>query len=224
MPSVLFIGLLNCVAVFPAERDLLYSEFSDRAYEMEPFFVAYNLIELPLEIISAFLYTICVMFLVGLNFSLTSFFCMVLAIFALVNVGESIGIAFCSFVNNVGFSVSLTNSVLGVFTVMSGILSAQMPVFLDRFNRISPVPYFARLLLINEFESSKTFSCTVEEIESQNCIYRSGSDVLRLLTSGDDVFKFEYEQFGFYIIVGCILTVVYRILSYLILKARTNKI
>ena len=42
--SVLFIGLLNCVAVFPAERNLLFFEYADGTYSVEPFMVAYNFI------------------------------------------------------------------------------------------------------------------------------------------------------------------------------------
>lgn len=37
--------LLNCVAVFPSERDILFHERADEAYSVEPFFLAYNLIE-----------------------------------------------------------------------------------------------------------------------------------------------------------------------------------
>ncbi|KAI8929947.1 P-loop containing nucleoside triphosphate hydrolase protein [Entophlyctis helioformis] len=186
--STLFIGLLNCVAMFPAERNILFSEHSDRAYGVEPFFVAYNLIEL--------------------------------SVFCLTNLGESIGIAFCSIVDHIGFSVSLTNSVLGIFVAMSGILSAGMPIFLDRINRISPIAYFARLMTVNEFDPSTSFTCTPQDIQTGNCLYRTGPDVLRLLTSSSNVFSFDGSQTTLYIIVGCVLTVVYRLVAYAVLRWR----
>jgi hypothetical protein len=86
--SVLFVGLLNCVAVFPGERDTLYNEFADRAYTVLPFFAAYNLIEIPVEIFSALLYTLFAMVFVGLNTSVATFFSFVFCIFCLVNLGE----------------------------------------------------------------------------------------------------------------------------------------
>ncbi|KAI8911576.1 P-loop containing nucleoside triphosphate hydrolase protein [Gorgonomyces haynaldii] len=216
--SVLFVGMLNCVAVFPNERDTLFHEYADRAYNVGPFLLAYNMIEIPVEIISALLFTLFTMVIVQLRTTVSTFFCMVFAIFCLVNVGESIGIIFCSIVRHVGFSVSLTNAVLGIFNVLTGFLSSKLPVFLDRINRISPIPYFSRMLAINEFDKSVTFTCTPEEIQSYSCIYKTGPDVLRLLTSSTDVFGFDYDSFGFYIGVGAGLTVAYRIIAFFVLK------
>lgn len=224
--STLFIGLLNCVAVFPMERDTLFSEHSDRAYGVLPFFMAYNMIEVPIEFISGILFTLFAMVLVGLTTSWKTFFCMTFVVLCLVNIGESIGIAFCSIgnsvsvtlVRHVGFSVSITNSVLGIFTVMSGIMSSGMPIFLDRINRISPIPYLARLLVINEFESTSVFTCTLEEIQNQICFYRNGDDVLRLIDPTGDGFSFDRNAFWLYLLVGASLTIVYRFASFVILK------
>lgn len=176
-------------------------------------------LEIPIEFISACLFTIFAMVIVGLNLSVTNYFCYVLTVFALVNLGESIGIIFCSIVDHVGFSVSLTNSLLGVFTVMSGLMSADMPLVLDRFNMISPVPYFTRLITINEFPSSVTFSCTPQDIAANICIYQNGTDVLNLLAQPGR-FSFDPSKFVFYILTGSLLTIAYRILAYLVLKAR----
>ena len=220
--SVIFVGLLNCVAVFPNERDTLFNEYGDRAYGVESFFMAYNLIEFPIEVLSAIAFTVFTMIVVGLRTTWVTFFCMVLGVFCMVNVGESIGIAFCSLVRHVGFSVSLTNSVLGIFSVMSGLLSSNTPLFLDRFNRISAVPYFARLWIINEFDSQSTFSCTNEELVSFSCFYRNGDDVLKLLTSSSDVFGYDRNLFTMYICVGTGLTVMYRIIAFLFLKFKAS--
>jgi ABC-type multidrug transport system ATPase subunit len=53
--STLYIGLLNCVAVFPAERDILFHERADDAYTVEPAFLAYNLIEVRIHFILFFI-------------------------------------------------------------------------------------------------------------------------------------------------------------------------
>ncbi|KAI8894891.1 P-loop containing nucleoside triphosphate hydrolase protein [Globomyces pollinis-pini] len=219
--SVLFVGLLNCVAAFPTEKAVLFYEYNDRAYSVESFFLAYNLLEIPVEIVSAFLFTIFTQIVVGLNVSWTNYICMSLAIFGLVNTGESIGIMFTSIVGHVGFSVSMTSCVLGIFTVMSGIMSSDMPLFLDRINRISPVPYFARLMVVNEFDSTSRFTCTTEEKSTQQCLYETGDDVLRLLKGSADTMSFDPNQVSFYLVVGMALAVFYRLVSYLLLRYRT---
>ncbi|KAL2918015.1 hypothetical protein HK105_202429 [Polyrhizophydium stewartii] len=221
--SAIFVGLLNCISQFPAERSILFYEHADRAYSVEPFFLAYNMIEIPIEMFSSLAYTVFAMVIVGINTTVGNFFCMSLAVFCFVNVGETIGIAFCSIVTHVGFSVSLTNSVLGIFVVMSGILSSNMPVVLDRLNRVSPIPYLTRLMAIREFDSSARFTCSEEDVQTGNCIYRTGSDVLRLLTSNDNIMGFESDKFVYYITVGVVLTVVYRIAAYALLKWRAAR-
>lgn len=198
----------------------MFNEHADGAYAVLPFFAAYNLVEIPIEIISAILFTIFTMVLVGLKTTVFTFFCMTFVVFCLVNLGESIGIAFCSVVRHVGFSVSLTNSVLGVFTVMTGIMSSNMPAFLDRINYISPIPYLARLMTVNEFDSSVSFSCITIENATNTCFYRTGADVLRLLTAGDN-FAFRTEDFALYIGVGALLTAVFRIIAFFILQSQS---
>ena len=102
-------------------------------------------------------------------------------------------------------------------------MSANMPIFLDRINRISPVPYLCRLMAINEFDETSQFTCTAQEIATRTCFYRNGTDVLNLLTSSTaDVLKFERNQFTYYIIVGTSLTVAYRFLAYLVLSYRAK--
>ena len=183
------------------------------------------MLEIPVEIISAVLFTVFVMVIVNLNTSVVNFFCFALTIFCLVNLGESIGIIFCSLVMHVGFSVSMTNSVLGVVNVMSGLMSSDMPIVLDGINRVSPVPYFTRLITVNEFDTSSRFTCTTFEIENNQCLYRTGSEVLSLLTSpGSSAMPFDPNQFTLYIVVGCALTIGYRYIAYVILRWRAQTI
>ncbi|KAI8892788.1 P-loop containing nucleoside triphosphate hydrolase protein [Globomyces pollinis-pini] len=216
--SVLFTGLLNCVAIFPAERSILFYEYTDRVYSIFPFFLVYSIIEIPLEIIGALLFAVFGLVVIGFNTTVTSFFSMAFSIFCIVNFAESIGIMFCTLVNDVGFSVSVTNAVLGLFVSMSGILSSNLPIFLDRINRASPVPYFTRLIAINEFVDSAVYVCD----EGESCIYRNGTDVLKKLTSNEDVFSFEVDDFQYYIYGGLLVTVSYRILAFIVLKIRTQ--
>lgn len=45
--SVMFVGMLNCIAVFPQEYSLYKFEKLENAYDATGFFVAYSLNEIP---------------------------------------------------------------------------------------------------------------------------------------------------------------------------------
>ena len=155
--------------------------------------------------------------LVGLNLTPETYFSDTYAVFLLVATGESIGIAFCSLIDHIGFSISITNSLLGIFVVMSGLMSSKMPLFLDRLNYISPIPYLTRLITVNEFNSNTIIECTAEEVASQLCFYTNGSQVLSVLTSNEN-FPFDENQKGFYAGIAVFLFLFYRIMAFLVLK------
>jgi hypothetical protein len=47
--------------VYPDERNAFYREYEDRAYNLEPFFLAYLALEIPFEVVMG---AICTLFLV----------------------------------------------------------------------------------------------------------------------------------------------------------------
>ncbi|KAI8892529.1 P-loop containing nucleoside triphosphate hydrolase protein [Globomyces pollinis-pini] len=218
--SVIFVGLLNCVASFPSEKQTFLHDHADRIYSVEPFFMAYNIVTFPFELVGALVCTIMAMYIIGLNTTVVTFISFMVSVFCFSNLGESIAIMFCTFSDNVGLSVSLTNSVLGVFLVMSGLLSSNMPVFLDRINRLTPIPYFTRLMTINEFHSDMEFTCTPVEKLMKQCIYHNGTEVLRLLSPNPNLFTFDPSQFHYYLVCGIVTTISYRILAYILFKIR----
>jgi hypothetical protein len=105
---------------------------------------------------------------------------------------------------------------------MSGIMSSDMPTFLDRINYISPIPYLTRLLTVNEFNSNTVITCTQDEINSNTCFYTNGSQVLTQLTS-DDRFSFNEDAKLFYFGISLLLFIIFRIGSFLILKSSANQ-
>ena len=179
------------------------------------------IIKIPVGIISSLIYTLLVVALIGLRFTAETYWSAVYAVFCLVATGESFGIAFCSLIEHVGFSISVANSVLGIFVIMSGLMSSNMPTFLDRINYISPIPYLTRLLTVNEFNSNLVITCTQEESTSQTCFYTNGTQVLSQLSS-DDRFSFSEDSKLLYFGVSLLLFIIFRIGSFLILKQSAN--
>eukprot|EP00474_Spongospora_subterranea_P000873 CRZ01331.1 hypothetical protein [Spongospora subterranea] len=190
--SLVFIGMLNCISIFPQELKLFRFESQD--YSIGTFFLTYTAIEIPFEIVGCLLWASISNFMIGLeiSFTLNAF-----VAFALVNAGESIGIAFCSLISEPGFSVQIMSSFISIMCIMAGFLSINMPEFLDVINRISMIRYVARAQAAQEFRSM-TFSCP----DHTTCQFGTGSEVLSLL-------RFDSSDSGFFsAIIGICATMI----------------
>ncbi|KAJ1549547.1 hypothetical protein HK405_011616 [Cladochytrium tenue] len=150
--SVIFIGMLNCLAVFPQELQLYRFESQDGVYGAGSFFWTYTVNELPFEVFGSLFFALFFVFAVGMqaNVILVAF-----TVLAFLNTGESIGIAFCAF---------------------QGFLSVSMPRLLDGLNYLSILRYGSRAVAVPVF-SGMPLDCDA----GAACIYQTGDDVLALL-------------------------------------------
>ncbi|KAI9328474.1 P-loop containing nucleoside triphosphate hydrolase protein [Zopfochytrium polystomum] len=185
MSSLVFVGVVHCVTVFPSELRLFRFEQQDDVYSVETFFWTYTINELPFEIVVALFIASILIFAMGfqLNFFFAAF-----CSFALLNAGESIGIAFCSYVTQPGFSIQIINAVLSIFMTMQGFLSVKMPNPLKYLNYLSMLRYSARALGAQVFHGL-TFYCT----DSSLCQYQSGDQVLASLNMPSDSVSFATD-------------------------------
>ncbi|KAJ2993420.1 hypothetical protein HDV02_002427 [Globomyces sp. JEL0801] len=216
--AVMFVGVLNCVALFPNEKKTLIHEHHDRIYSLWSFFLSYIIIEIPMEIISSILFNILAFWVVGMNTTLFSLFCSTITTFCLLNFGESVGLIFCAIANHSGFSLALTNSVLGIVVLMTGIMSTSIPMVLDIFNQLSPVPYLARVITMNEFSSSSQFTCTDIEKLSNQCFYQNGTSVIDILNTTSGLMDFHVDSVTLFLVLGVTVTLLYRVIAFIVLR------
>ncbi|KAK7736685.1 hypothetical protein SLS53_006893 [Cytospora paraplurivora] len=126
--SFYFVGMLQNVAVYPAERDVFYREDDDSVYSVESFLVTYTILEVPFEIISCLLYGVLADLAVGFPRTVEMYFVCVFSCFSMVSCGESLGIMFNTlFSDHTGFAITLTSVLLSVSNIMAGIMSINMP-------------------------------------------------------------------------------------------------
>jgi ABC-type multidrug transport system ATPase subunit len=118
-----FVGMLNNIAVYPVERDAFYSDFDDRVYGVEAFFLTYTAIETPFEIISSLIFAVLTVLAVGLERTASIFFIVVFNAFCIVSCGESLGIAFNTLFTHTGFSVNCMSVLLSVAQLMVSVHS-----------------------------------------------------------------------------------------------------
>lgn len=207
-----FVGMLQCVAVYPSERAVFYREHDDGAYSIEAFFLQYTAAELPFEILTSILFSCLAVLAAGLHRTPELFFIVSFNAFAIVNCGESLGILFNTLFSHTGFAVNVTSVFLSVAMLMGGVMSLNIPSFLQAFNHLSPIKWSLGNLAPYTLRGV-VFTCTdAERLPGGGCPIETGEDVLRL-------YNFETNA-GLNLLAIGICVVAYRMLAFLVLKAK----
>jgi ABC-type multidrug transport system ATPase subunit len=87
-----FVGVLQNVAVYPAEKEVFYREHDDGAYGIEAFFLQYTICEVPFEIVTCIVFAALVDLGGGLPRTAGMFWVCFFNCFCIVSCGESLGI------------------------------------------------------------------------------------------------------------------------------------
>ncbi|KAG8742395.1 hypothetical protein FRC10_001577 [Ceratobasidium sp. 414] len=211
---VAFVGLLNCIAIFPKDRDLYFHEYrSSAAYSEATFIIGFTLVALPLEILSALLFTVVTNIGAGMQTNARIFFEYAIAIFTLQSNGESFGIAFACVTNSLGLSVSLVSTFITILVQLSGLISVSIPRWLSDIAYGTTMKYAARVIAVNESVGLQ-LHCPVETIQSGECLVQNGQQLLDLLGFSNDL------RTGRYLGITLSLAVAYRVLAWLFLVVK----
>ncbi|KAI9841668.1 MAG: hypothetical protein M1837_000462 [Sclerophora amabilis] len=210
--ALYFVGMLQNIAVYPKEKDVFYREHDDRAYSVEAFFLQYTTNEIPFEILSGLIFAVLGDLAAGLPRTAELFFLMAFNAFCIVSCGESVGIMFGTLFQHTGFAVNVTSVFLSVATLMAGVMSLDIPSFLQAMNHLSPLKYVVGNLAPYSLRD-QTFTCTdTQRMPDGNCPITTGVQVL-------DLYNLNTNPRLNVLALG-IVAVVYRIVAYLLLKAR----
>ncbi|KAI0685355.1 P-loop containing nucleoside triphosphate hydrolase protein [Cytidiella melzeri] len=212
--SLSFVGFLNLAATYPMEKTVFFYDYKSAGgrYSSATFIIAFTLFAFIPEFISALIFSVIMNVATGMRTSSRIYFEYSVVIWAQLNFGESIGIAFASFFDTMGLSVSLVSVFLTVASQSSSVFSASLAGFLDDIAWIFPMKYAARVLLVNEMRGLQ-FNCSPADIADGACTAVDGEQVL-------DLFGFQ-DVVPWRLTIACVaLTVGYRIAAWAILSAR----
>ena len=210
-----FVGMLQNVAVYPDEKAVFYREHDDNSYSVEAFFIQYTLAEIPFEIFTSLLFAILTVLAAGLHRTASLFFIVTFNAFAIVSCGESVGIIFNTLFDHTGFAVNVTSVVLSVAQIMGGVMSLHIPSFLQAFNNLSPIKWSIGNLAPYTL-AGVHFSCTDDQrLPNGQCPINDGKDVLNLYNLNRNA--------GLNLLALGICMVVYRVLAFLVLKAKKTR-
>ena len=209
---IFFVGMLNAIAIYPAERAIFYREDSEATYALEAFVLYYLALEVPLELVGSILFTCLAVFAAGLPKTVSTFFFMVYNVFCVVSCGESLGIVFLTLFSHTGLAVSIMSVLMGISMLLGGAISLNIPGFLQSVNHLNPVKWqtggLAALAL-----RGVTFTCTEEQqLGDGTCPIQNGDQVLQLYNLDIDVVR--------YTLALGLVALGYRLFAYVVLKAR----
>lgn len=213
--ALYFVGMLQNIGIYPNERDIFYREQDDGAYSVEVFLLSYTILEVPFEIIASIIFGVLGAYAANLQRTVKMLFVIAFNTFCIVNCGESVGILFNTFFSHAGFAVQVMSILLSVATILGGIISLNVPSFLQALNRLSPLKYsFANLAPYAM--RGLHFTCSSDErLPNGHCPIESGAQVLTLYNLNTDP--------GLNLIGLAICTIVYRLVAYLALKVKRTR-
>ena len=117
--------------------------------------------------------------------------------------------------SHTGFAVNVTSVFLSVATMMAGIMSLNIPRFLQAFNHLSPLKWSLGNMVPYAFRGVE-FTCSEDQrLPSGQCPISDGEDVLKQ-------YNFETNA-GLNLLALGICVVAYRVVAYAVLKARRSR-
>ncbi|KAH8922576.1 P-loop containing nucleoside triphosphate hydrolase protein [Atractiella rhizophila] len=247
-----FVGMLSSMAIYPNERNLFLYEWSSTSrYSPETFLLSYTAIELPFQVIASLLYAIIFIYGMDLQHTPRIFFEYFTSCWALISVGESIGIVFSTFVENGGLSVSLVSSgtstlsfisqakvvngvtlgiALSTMAIISGIVSANVPTWFQAIAWVAVIKISSRIQIINEMIGLR-FNCTQDQIANGQCLACQYSITLDSLLSHDpylsqapvlDTLSIKDRNTGKFIGIMMAVVVAYRLAALAALRIKVR--
>ena len=217
LAAIYFIGMLQNIPIYPVEKQVFYREYDDNAYGVSAFFAQYTIAEIPFEIFSSLVFSVLGSIAPGLgpHRSAKLYFIVAYNCFCIVNCGESVGIVFNTFFDNTGFAVNMTSVLLSLATTMGGVMSLEVPAFLNAFNRLSPIYWSLGNLAPYSLQGVK-FTCPASQKGPDGqCPLQTGEQALELY--GLD------RNAGLNVLALGITTVVYRLLAFVILLIKKKR-
>ncbi|KAL6284714.1 hypothetical protein ACE6H2_015643 [Prunus campanulata] len=209
--------LLSCTTealpIFLQEREILMKETSCGSYRVSSYAIANGLVYLPFLLILAILFTLPLYWLVGLNPNFMAFFHFLLLIWLILYTANSVVVCFSALVPNFIVGNSVIAGVMGSFFLFSGYFISKhgIPSYWIFMHYISLFKYPFEGFLVNEFSNSG--KCL--EYFFGKCMV-TGEDVLR------DAGYEEESRWRNVVVMVCFI-LVYRFMSYVILRCRCSQ-
>jgi hypothetical protein len=219
LSALCFIGMLNCIAQFPIERNVFYREYRDGGYGAMSFIFTYFIIAFPILCVSAILISLLMCFGVGLcNSSSESYWLVTYVLFSFMFVGECVGVMFCVIFTHIGFSVNIMSMIISMLNILAGFIALDMPIFFEYIGFISPNKW-GSIIMSNAVLQGQVFTCDADEVTaSGECYFATGEQVL--LEYNMNYNPNRHKTKNFYIIVFTAMICLYFVFTLFVFRIK----
>eukprot|EP00092_Neocalanus_flemingeri_P095212 GFUD01121127.1.p1 GENE.GFUD01121127.1~~GFUD01121127.1.p1 ORF type:complete len:639 (-),score=177.01 GFUD01121127.1:95-2011(-) len=209
-----FGSIFGVCNAFCSELPVFLREHFNGMYRSDVYFLAKNLVELPLSIVEPMIVITILYWMVGLNPEADRFFIAAGIVLLVVQVVISLGYFMSCIAPNIDIALAIAPVVIIPFMLFGGFYlnSGSVPVWLSWLKYMSWFLYGFEALLINQWSGVKDISC-----EQSN---------LSCLTTGEQVLDnkaFEKANFSRDIGMLVLLAVVLRVLAFAALVRKTRR-
>ncbi|CAN6485947.1 unnamed protein product [Victoria cruziana] len=216
--SFLLSSTVEALPIFLEERRVLLKEASRGAYRVSSYMIANTVVFVPFLFVVAFLFSVPVYWLVGLNPTVPAFVSFVLLVWLIVLMASSLVLFLCSVSPDYIAGNSLICTVHGAFFLFSGYFIAKesIPKYWLPMYYVSLYKYPLDSLIINEYWGLKRECFSWGTGPAGPACLLTGADVLR---------NRGLENDARFVNVGIMIAffLFYRILCWLILARRVSK-
>jgi len=215
LTNISFGNVFAVVNIFCSELPVFKREHYGGMYRVDTYFIAKQLVDLPLYLVEPIILTTILYWMVGLNPDVLRFFIACGIILLVTQVVLSVGYFLSCLSPNVDVALAVAPVVIIPFMLFGGFFlnSGSVPVWLSWLKWVSWFIYSYEALLVNQWSGIEHIACSPE---APNACQASGEQVLQRLS-------FKEENLGRDIGVLLLLAVVIRLMAYLALVFRTRR-
>jgi len=215
LTNISFGNVFAVVNIFCSELPVFKREHYGGMYRVDTYFIAKQLVDLPLYLVEPIILTTILYWMVGLNPDVLRFFIACGIILLVTQVVLSVGYFLSCLSPNVDVALAVAPVVIIPFMLFGGFFlnSGSVPVWLSWLKWVSWFIYSYEALLVNQWSGIEHIACSPE---APNACQASGKQVLQRLS-------FKEENLGRDIGLLLLLAVVIRLMAYLALVFRTRR-
>jgi len=215
LTNLSFGNIFAVVNIFCSELPIFKREHYGGMYRVDTYFIAKQLVDLPLYLVEPVILTSILYWMVGLNPDVLRFFIACGIILLVTQVVLSVGYFLSCLSPNVDVALAIAPVVIIPFMLFGGFFlnSDSVPVWLSWLKWVSWFIYSYEALLVNQWSGIDGIACSPE---APNSCLSSGEEVLQRLS-------FKEENLVRNIGVLLLLAVAIRLMAFLALVFRTRR-
>lgn len=194
---------------FSSDRVMLIKERSTRMYRLSSYFMASNIMDLPMQLAFPTLFVTLTYWMGGLKANAISFIHTLAVSLLYVVVGQGLGLAIGALVKNERAAATVGSVAMLLLVLGNGFYVLNIPVFLLWVKSISPSYYGFKLLLGSQFKNSDTYPC-------------GGPNVTCSVGSYAVIKNAGLDKQGLSVVALILMLVGYRIIAYFALISSTR--